>query len=117
MTVALQSPSDVSAIVSVDNAPVSVPLSSDFAKYVRGMKEIEEAKVTKQKDADMILAQYEEVHTYIHHPSKLRHSVLYKLTKSHSPFQSANSCSQTLSGPKKTTSSSSVCHWGSLVTA
>ena len=63
MTVALRSPSSVSAIVSVDNAPVSVPLSTDFAKYVRGMKEIEKAKVTKQKEADNILAKYEEVHT------------------------------------------------------
>jgi pimeloyl-ACP methyl ester carboxylesterase len=43
----------------VDNAPVSVPLSSDFAKYVRGMKQIEEAKLTKQKEADDILQQYE----------------------------------------------------------
>lgn len=62
MTVALQSPSNVSGIVSVDNAPVSVPLSTDFAKYVRGMKKIEEAKVTKQKEADEILAPYEDVH-------------------------------------------------------
>ncbi|KAL1958325.1 hypothetical protein VTO42DRAFT_4642 [Malbranchea cinnamomea] len=60
MTVALRSPETVSAVISVDNSPVSVPLSSDFAKYVRGMKHIEEAKVTKQKEADEILAQYEE---------------------------------------------------------
>lgn len=61
MTVALRSPSTVSSVISVDNAPVNVPLSSDFEKYVRGMKQIDEANVTKQKEADEILQQYEEV--------------------------------------------------------
>ena len=61
MTVALRSPSTISSVISVDNAPANVPLSSDFEKYVRGMKQIDEANVTKQKEADEILQEYEEV--------------------------------------------------------
>lgn len=97
MTVALRSPSDVSAIISVDNAPVSVPLSNDFAKYVRGMKEIEEAKVTKQKEADEILAQYEEVGLQM--PSYTR-GFANRTGNSHSP--SGSSSSRTSSAPKTT---------------
>jgi len=63
MTVALQSPHLVSALIPVDNAPVRSPLRSDFAKYVRGMQEVESAKVTKTSDADKILQKYEEVST------------------------------------------------------
>lgn len=61
MTLALRSPDLVSAIVSVDNAPINAPLSNDFAKYIRGMKEIEGANVTKQREADEILQPYEPV--------------------------------------------------------
>lgn len=61
MTVALRSPSAVSALIPVDNAPVNAPLKSDFSKYVQGMQHIESAKVTKQSDADAILQGYEEV--------------------------------------------------------
>jgi len=61
MTVALQSPGLVSALIPVDNAPVRSPLRSDFDKYVRSMQEIESAKVTKSSDADKILQKYEEV--------------------------------------------------------
>ncbi|KAJ5493401.1 Protein ABHD11 [Penicillium diatomitis] len=60
MTVALQSPERVSALISVDNAPVNAALKSDFPKYVRGMQKVEEAKVSKQSDADKILKEYEE---------------------------------------------------------
>ncbi|RAH43619.1 alpha/beta-hydrolase [Aspergillus brunneoviolaceus CBS 621.78] len=60
MTVALESPRLVSALVPVDNAPRNAPLKSDFGKYVRGMQEVEAAKVTKQSDADKILKEYEE---------------------------------------------------------
>jgi hypothetical protein len=63
MTVALQSPRLVSALIPVDNAPIRSPLPSDFAKYVRGMQEVESAKVTKTSDADKILQKYEEVST------------------------------------------------------
>lgn len=61
MTVALRSPSIVSSLIPVDNAPVNAPLKSDFSKYVQGMQKIESANVTKQSDADAILQDYEEV--------------------------------------------------------
>ncbi|KAJ5820392.1 Alpha/beta hydrolase fold-1 [Penicillium riverlandense] len=60
MTVALRSPECVSALIPVDNAPVNAALKSDFGKYIRGMQQIEEAKVSKQSDADKILQEYEE---------------------------------------------------------
>jgi pimeloyl-ACP methyl ester carboxylesterase len=60
MTLALQSPEIVHDIVSVDNAPIDAALLSGFGKYVQGMKKIEEAGVTKQAEADKILAEYEE---------------------------------------------------------
>lgn len=58
---ALRSPELIADVVSVDNAPVDAVLQSDFAKYIRGMKKIEEAEVTKQSEADKILQEYEEV--------------------------------------------------------
>lgn len=61
MTVALDSPKLVSALVPVDNAPVNAPLKSDFGLYVRGMQHVEAANVTKQSEADEILKGYEEV--------------------------------------------------------
>lgn len=61
MTLALRNPDIVSDIISVDNAPLDAALLSDFAKYVQGMKRIEEAGVTKQAEADQILKDYEEV--------------------------------------------------------
>ncbi|KAE8356618.1 Alpha/Beta hydrolase protein [Aspergillus coremiiformis] len=60
MTVALDSPGLVSALVSVDNAPVNAPLKGDFDKYVRGMQHIEAQNVAKLSDADGILKDYEE---------------------------------------------------------
>ncbi len=61
MTVALRSPKVVSALVPVDNAPVDANLSSNFSKYIQGMREIDEAGVKKQVEADTILRKYEEV--------------------------------------------------------
>lgn len=61
MTVALRSPERVSGLIPVDNAPVNAALKSDFPKYVRGMQRVEEAKVSKQSDANKILEEYEEV--------------------------------------------------------
>lgn len=61
MTVALDSPHLVSALIPVDNAPVNAALKSDFGKYVQGMQQIEAEKVTKQSDADKILQGYEKV--------------------------------------------------------
>ncbi|KAB8233489.1 putative alpha/beta hydrolase [Aspergillus alliaceus] len=60
MTVALDSPSLVSALVPVDNAPVNAPLKGDFGKYVQGMQNIEAQNVVKQSDADKILKDYED---------------------------------------------------------
>lgn len=68
MTLALRSPAMVKDIVSVDNAPIDAILSTDFAKYVRGMKKIEDAGVTTQKAADAIMAEFEEVRPS-HRPS------------------------------------------------
>lgn len=61
MTLALRSPEMVHDIISVDNAPIDAALLSNFGKYVQGMKKIDEAGVTKQAEADKILAHYEEV--------------------------------------------------------
>ncbi|KAI1920133.1 hypothetical protein LOZ65_004167 [Ophidiomyces ophidiicola] len=60
MTLALRNPSLVGGVVSVDNAPVRAPLSRDFAKYIQAMKQIDEAQLTKQKEADEILQHYED---------------------------------------------------------
>ncbi|KAF2086893.1 mitochondrial hydrolase [Saccharata proteae CBS 121410] len=55
MVVALRSPSLVSCVIPVDNAPVDAALKSDFAQYVQGMRKIEDANVKKQSEADAIL--------------------------------------------------------------
>ncbi|KAL2821752.1 Alpha/Beta hydrolase protein [Aspergillus cavernicola] len=60
MTVALNAPELVSALIPVDNAPVNASLRTDFGKYIRGMQHVESANVTKQSDADKILQGYEE---------------------------------------------------------
>jgi len=60
MALALHSPELVHDIVSVDNAPVDVALESSFSKYIQGMRKIEDARVTKQAEADKILVDYEE---------------------------------------------------------
>jgi len=59
MTLALDQPSLIADIVSVDNAPVDATLSRSFAAYVRGMRKIDEAGVSRQVEADAILADYE----------------------------------------------------------
>ncbi|KFH46242.1 Abhydrolase domain-containing protein-like protein [Hapsidospora chrysogenum ATCC 11550] len=61
MTLALRSPELVANIVSVDNAPADKVLGRGFAEYVRGMKRIQDANVTRQAEADKILEEYEEV--------------------------------------------------------
>lgn len=60
MVVALRNPEKVASLVPVDNAPVDAVLKSDFHKYVRGMRKVLEAKVTKQSEADEILKEVEE---------------------------------------------------------
>ncbi|OBT66030.1 hypothetical protein VE03_03161 [Pseudogymnoascus sp. 23342-1-I1] len=60
MAFALKYPSRIQNIVAVDNAPIDAPLLRSFAKYVQGMKKIEQAGVTKLSEADKILQDYEE---------------------------------------------------------
>ncbi|KAK4164879.1 Alpha/Beta hydrolase protein [Cladorrhinum sp. PSN259] len=60
MALALSSPDLVQNIISVDNAPVDARLESDFARYIQGMKKIDEANVTRQAEADQILQPYEK---------------------------------------------------------
>jgi len=60
MTLALRSPDMIRDIVSVDNAPIDAALLGSFARYIRGMKKIEQAGVTRQGEADKILEAYEE---------------------------------------------------------
>ncbi|KAF1346754.1 Alpha/Beta hydrolase protein [Delphinella strobiligena] len=59
MVVALRARTKIANLVSVDNAPVDAALKSDFAKYIQGMRKIEDSHVTKQSEADAILAEYE----------------------------------------------------------
>ncbi|EAQ86551.1 hypothetical protein CHGG_07804 [Chaetomium globosum CBS 148.51] len=59
MTLALHSPDLVANLIAVDNAPVDARLGSDFGWYIQGMKKIDEAQVTRQAEADAILAPYE----------------------------------------------------------
>ena len=60
MTLALKSPSLITNIISVDNAPLDAALLSNFGKYIQGMKKIEVSNVTRQSEADAILQPYEE---------------------------------------------------------
>ncbi|KAF8926716.1 hypothetical protein BGZ58_010962 [Dissophora ornata] len=57
MTMALRhaSQTPLDRIVVVDMAPVKVKLSADFAQYVTVMKEIQQARVKKQSEADQIM--------------------------------------------------------------
>lgn len=59
MVVALRSRIRIGALISVDNAPVDAALKSDFGKYIHGMRKIADSRVTKQSEADAILAEYE----------------------------------------------------------
>jgi hypothetical protein len=61
MTLALQSPDLVESLVSVDNAPVDVRVTGNFEKYIRGMRKIESSGVSRQREADEILQDYEQV--------------------------------------------------------
>lgn len=69
MALALGQPGLVQDVIAVDNAPVDAVLSTDFAKYVRGMKKVEDANVSSQKEADRIFAEFEEVGVFFPPPS------------------------------------------------
>ncbi|OAA66214.1 hypothetical protein ISF_04052 [Cordyceps fumosorosea ARSEF 2679] len=60
MALALQSPDSVADIVAVDNAPVDALLGSDFSSYIRAMKKVDQAHVTKLAEADKILQAVEK---------------------------------------------------------
>ncbi|KAI9700461.1 MAG: hypothetical protein M1836_002476 [Candelina mexicana] len=60
MTVALRNPDRIENLISVDNAPLDAALKSDFAKYIKGMQQIEDSQVKTQAEADNILQIYEE---------------------------------------------------------
>ncbi len=68
MTLALSKPEAIENMVSVDNAPVDAVLNGSFAKYIQGMRRIEEAGVTSQSEADKILQEYEPVS--LPHPNR-----------------------------------------------
>lgn len=71
MALALGQPGLVQDVIAVDNAPVDAVLSTDFAKYVRGMKKVEDANVSSQKEADRIFAEFEEVGVFFPLPPSL----------------------------------------------
>lgn len=113
MSAALRSPETVAKVVAVDNAPVDVTLSRTFASYVRGMKKIEEAKVTRQSEADAILRDYEEVNqrrccSFIRLSSRLTVSC-------NSRSRSASSCSGTCIAHLRTASRGFASPWTSSV--
>lgn len=60
MTFALKYPSQISDIVSIDNAPIDAALLSNFGKYIQGMHAIESASISRQAEADAILSSYEK---------------------------------------------------------
>lgn len=59
MNTALQCPDLISKLIVVDMPPVAMKLARNFGNYVTAMKAIEEAKPSKQSEADKILSQYE----------------------------------------------------------
>ncbi|KAI0167045.1 alpha/beta-hydrolase [Hypoxylon sp. FL1284] len=59
MALCLGQPSLIGSLVAVDNAPVDATLGGSFGRYVRGMRRVDEAGVTRQADADAILREYE----------------------------------------------------------
>lgn len=61
MTLALTSPDLVKDIIAVDNAPADVALNRSFAEYIRGMRKVDEAGVSRQVEADRIMSEFEPV--------------------------------------------------------
>lgn len=60
MTVALRKKVPIGALIPVDNAPVDAALKSDFSRYIIGMRKIEEAGAKSLREADKIMAQFEQ---------------------------------------------------------
>lgn len=57
---ALRNPHAISALIPIDNIPLDAALKSDFGRYVHGMRAVEDARVSKQSDADKILQKFEQ---------------------------------------------------------
>jgi pimeloyl-ACP methyl ester carboxylesterase len=58
---ALTKPEIPKAVISLENAPISSRLSPTFQQYIEAMRGVEDAKLTKRKDAEEMLAKCEEV--------------------------------------------------------
>lgn len=61
MVLALRSSNILKAVVSIDNAPVRSALRSNFSNYIEGMRQIENARVMRQSEAEEILKTFETV--------------------------------------------------------
>jgi len=94
MVVALRSSHSIGALIPVDNAPVDATLKSDFSKYVRGLRNVEEAKVTKSAEADDILRKFEEVSEQTNPNLWCKSEVLIKSIRRR-PYRSGSSSLQT----------------------
>ena len=92
MTVALRSPEIVGALISVDNAPVDAHLKSEFHKYAQGLREVEEARVKRQVEADDILRKYEEVSRSSKTPTPYFSTCLTSSGRSRSAVSPYQSC-------------------------
>lgn len=68
MTLALEKPEYVHDLIAVDNAPVDVPIGSDFGMYVQAMKRVDQANVKTLTEADRILAEHIKASTSAMHP-------------------------------------------------
>ena len=88
MAVALQSPWLIGALVSVDNAPVDAHLKTEFYQYVQGLREVEDAGVKRQVDADGILQKYTTVGKSMHGETMINAHVRrhYQYDNSSSPI-------------------------------
>lgn len=73
MTLALHEPDLVANLIAVDNAPVDARLGTEFARYIQGMKKIDEADITRQAEADKILEPYEKASGKLSHFISSRH--------------------------------------------
>ncbi|KAF7713972.1 Alpha/beta hydrolase fold-1 domain-containing protein [Penicillium ucsense] len=59
LTLALQSPSLIAHVVAVDNAPIKLPVGSEFSKYLQSMARVEQENAQTHAEADEILRQYD----------------------------------------------------------
>lgn len=61
MAHALAEPDSLEKLISVDMSPAKGAISAEFARYIDGMRKVQEARVSSKKEADAILVPYEEV--------------------------------------------------------